>query len=69
MITGVSTGIDTITKPYTDYTYTYVTKTKTRHSNIVTSIPKTTSSPCPVTKPYTSTSVSTGQKCTTKKGW
>jgi hypothetical protein len=66
--TGVSTGYTTITKPNNGQTCAVITKTKTDHSNIVTSTPKVTSTPCSVTKPYTTDIVKTESKCTTIGG-
>jgi hypothetical protein len=45
-----------------------ITKTKTDHSDIVTSTPKVTSTRCSVTKPYTTDIVKTESKCTTIGG-
>lgn len=66
--TGVSTGIDTITKPYTRWSDVVVTKTRNGHSQVVTSVPKVTSSLCVTTKPFSTDIVTTEAKCTTKKG-
>jgi len=66
--TGVSTGYETITKPTWGQTCAVVTKTRTDHSNVVTSTPKVTSTPCSVTKPYTTDIVKTESKCTTISG-
>lgn len=66
--TGVSTGYTTITKPNNGQTCAVITKTRTDHSNVVTSTPKVTSTPCSATKPYTTDIVKTESKCTTVGG-
>lgn len=66
--TGVSTGVETITRPNNGNTWTVITKTKTDQSNIVTSTPKVTSSLCTVTQPYTTKKEETKSKCTTIGG-
>ena len=66
--TGVSTGVTLVTKPNHGQTCAVFTKTKTDHSNIVTSTPKVTSSLCSVTKPYTTDITKTESKCTTIGG-
>jgi hypothetical protein len=66
--TGVSTGYTTITKPNHGQTCATFTKTKTGHSQIVTSTPKVTSSLCSQTKPFTTDITKTESKCTTIGG-
>jgi hypothetical protein len=65
---GVSTIVETLTKPNYGTTCAVITKTKTDHTKIVTSTPKVTSSLCSVTKPYTTDIVKTESKCTTIGG-
>lgn len=67
-VSGVSTGYETITKPQNSKTCAIISRTKTDHTQIVTSTPKVSSSLCSVTKPYTSDIVKTETKCSTIGG-